>query len=53
MTALRKYSELRNKLRKKYKELNLLMKKKQRIKLWQYMYIFNSKKVTTASKKDT
>ena len=39
------------KLRKKYKELNLLVKKKQSIKPWQYMHIFNSKKVKTVGKK--
>ena len=39
------------KLRKKYKELNLLVKKKQSIKPWQYMHIFNSKEVTTVAKK--
>ena len=50
MTVLRKYNELRNKLRKKYKEMNLLVKKKQSIKPWQYMHIFNSKKVTRVGK---
>ena len=39
------------KLRKKYKELNLLVKKKQSIKPWQNMHMFNSKKVTTVGKK--
>ena len=39
------------KLRKKYKELNLLVKKKQSITPWQYMHIFNSKEVTTVAKK--
>ena len=39
------------KLRKKYKELNLLLKKKQSIKPRQYMHIFNSKKVITVGKK--
>ena len=46
MTVLRKYNELRNKLRKKYKEMNLLVS----IKPLQYMHIFNSKKVTTVGK---
>ena len=41
------------KLRKKYKELNLLVKKKQSIKLWQYMPIFSSKKGTTVGKETT
>ena len=39
------------KLRKKYKELNLLVKKKQSIKPRQNMPIFNSKKVITVDKK--
>ena len=39
------------KLRKKYKELNLLVKKKQSIKPRQNMPIFNSKKVITMDKK--
>ena len=39
------------KLRKKYKELNLLVKKKQSVKPRQYMSIFNSKKVITVGKK--
>ena len=39
------------KLRKKYKELNLLVKKKQSIKPRQNMPIFNSKKVVTVDKK--
>ena len=40
------------KLRKKYKELNLLVKKKQSVKKpRQYMSIFNSKKVITVGKK--
>ena len=43
---MRKYNELRNKLRKKYKEMNLLVS----IKPLQYMHIFNSKKVTTVGK---
>ena len=38
------------KLRKKYKELNLLVKEKHSIKPWQYMHIFNSKKVATVGK---
>ena len=37
------------KLRKKHKELDLLVKKKQH-KPWEYMHIFNSKKVTTVGK---
>ena len=39
------------KLGRKYKEMNLLVKKKHSIKPWQYMHIFNSKKVTTVGKK--
>ena len=39
------------KLRKKYKELNLLVKKKESIKPRQNMPIFNSKKVITVDKK--
>ena len=39
------------KLRKKYKELNLLVKKKQSIKPRQNMPIFHSKKVITVDKK--
>ena len=39
------------KLRKKCKELDLLVKKKQSIKPRQYMPIFNSKKVITVGKK--
>ena len=39
------------KLRKKYKELNLLVKTKQSIKPRQNMPIFNSKKVITVDKK--
>ena len=39
------------KLREKYKELTLLAKKKQSIKLWQYIHILNSKKVTAMRKK--
>ena len=39
------------KLRKKYKELNLLVKKKQSIKPRQNMPIFNLKKVITVDKK--
>ena len=39
------------KFRKKYKELNLLVKKKQSIKPWQNIHIFNSEQVTTVGKK--
>ena len=39
------------KLRKKYKEPNLLVNKKLSIKLGQYMHIFNSKKLLTVGKK--
>ena len=39
------------KLRKKYKELKLLVKKKQGVKPRQYMHIFNLTKVTTVGKK--
>ena len=39
------------KLRKKYTELNLLVKKKESIKPRQNMPIFNSKKVITVDKK--
>ena len=44
------------KLRTKYKELNLLVKKKtedKAIKLWQYKNIFNSKKIYKNGEKDT
>ena len=40
------------KFRKKYKELNFLVKKKHSIKPWQHMYIFDSK-VTNVGKKTT
>ena len=41
------------KLRKKYKELNLLVKRKQSIKLSNtiYAHLYNSKKVTTIGQK--
>ena len=52
MTVLRKYNELRNKLTKKYKELNLLVKVKQSIKPWQYSTFLIQKKVTIVGPKN-